>query len=67
VVPNKLPWGNLFAWAKGNTLLLLRDKRMDEHKAGEDERAGEFILNIELYPRGYDNYKDWEFPATSVP
>jgi hypothetical protein len=61
VPPNKLPWGNLFAWAKGDTLMLLRDKRMDDEKPGEDEHSGEFILYVELYPRAYEHYKHWEF------
>jgi hypothetical protein len=61
VPPKTVPWGNLFAWSRDDTLMLLRDKRMDEEKPGEDERAGEFILYVELYPRAYENYRDWEF------
>jgi hypothetical protein len=45
--------------------MLLRDKRMDEEKPGEDERAGEYILYVELSPRGEEIYRDWEFPAAA--
>ena len=57
--------GNLFVWARGDMLMLLRDKRMDDEKPGEDERAGEYILYIELYPRGDELYREWEFPAVA--
>ena len=41
--------------------MLLRDKRMDDEKPGEDEHAGEYIMYVELHPRDDKFYKDWEF------
>jgi len=61
VPPKKRPWGNLFIWAKGDTLMMLRDKRMDEEKPGEEESAGEYIMYVELHPRHDESYKIWEF------
>jgi hypothetical protein len=61
VPPKKRPWGNLFVWAKGDTLMMLRDKRMDDEKPGEDEYAGEYIMYVELHPRHDESYKVWEF------
>ncbi len=61
VPPKKRPWGNLFVWAKGDTLMMLRDKRMDEEKPGEEESAGEYIMYVELHPRHDESYKIWEF------
>ena len=61
VPPKKRPWGNLFVWAKGDTLMMLRDKRMDDEKPGEDESAGEYIMYVELHPRYDESYKVWEF------
>jgi hypothetical protein len=61
VPPKKRPWGNLFVWAKGDTVMMLRDKRMDEEKPGEEESAGEYIMYVELHPRHDESYKVWEF------
>jgi hypothetical protein len=61
VPPKKRPWGNLFVWAKGDTLMMLRDKRMDDEKPAEDESAGEYIMYVELHPRHDESYKVWEF------
>jgi hypothetical protein len=61
VPPKKRPWGNLFVWAKGDTVMMLRDKRMDDEKPGEEESAGEYIMYVELHPRHDESYKVWEF------
>ena len=61
VPPKKRPWGNLFVWAKGDTVMMLRDKRMDDEKPGEEESAGEYIMYVELHPRYDESYKVWEF------
>ena len=44
-------------WAKGDTLLVLNENRVDEEKTGEDRKnAGEFIEYIDLVSRHDGNY-----------
>lgn len=50
-------------WAKGGTLLIFETKRMDDAKSGEDPAAGEYILYIELVPRGSSTYAGLEYAS----
>jgi hypothetical protein len=41
-------------WLRGNTLLIFEVNRMDESKQGEPPGAGEYILYLDLRPKGDD-------------
>lgn len=49
-------------WRKGDTVLSLLGKRIDEEQPGEDpETAGEWIQTIDLWPRDDSIFKRLEF------
>jgi hypothetical protein len=50
-------------WLRGNTLLIFEENRMDEAKADEPPGAGEYILYLDLRPKG-DN-KDLVFERSA--
>jgi hypothetical protein len=52
-------------WLRGNTLLIFEVNRMDESKQGEPPGAGEYILYLDLRPKGDD--KDLVFEKSAYP
>jgi len=54
--------GHGYFWRKGETLLQLVGKRMDDETPGEDpESAGEWIQYVQLGPANSSTYSDLEF------
>lgn len=54
--------GRGWYWSKGNTVIHLLHKRMDDEQPGEDRTtAGQWIQYLELSPRTKSMFKDLEF------
>jgi len=71
---NKTPWqlqnsggkpttGDGRYYKRGDSLVILQSKRMDEQKRDEPPRAGEWILSFDIVPSTSSNYSELVFTA----